>query len=96
MSDFKASDYRIFETSNLCALIFFTRVMRNSYCYEQVCFSYGYAVQSALNSYNYQTKGDEIMLCQFFLFGGPAFVMARWTASYENHPSIDNPISSQL
>jgi len=26
MADFQASDYRIFETSNLCALIFFTRV----------------------------------------------------------------------
>ena len=31
MADFQARDYRIFETSNLCALIFFPRVLRNSY-----------------------------------------------------------------
>ncbi|MDO8871103.1 MAG: hypothetical protein Q7V05_00010 [Methanoregula sp.] len=31
MADFQARDYRIFETSNLCALIFFLRVLRNSY-----------------------------------------------------------------
>jgi len=31
MADFQASDYRIFKTSNLCALIFFIRVLRNSY-----------------------------------------------------------------